>query len=363
MPLAKLTNEVSFYFEDYGAPPSNTQNYTTLVMLHGGAVHSATFRRLIPFAHQNNIRLVLVNRRGYPGTTPFTASELQCIYTADLPAQSDLLRSQGAYVAEFLLWFIRKEGIPPKLDTDGEKSGGISVLGWSIGNAPVISFLAHAHELSDADQAVLGAYLRTAIMYDPPSVTLGLPPPPPSPSGAFYAPGAEMELSMAERLLLCIQWVSTYNKHANLASRDPNGLVTGPHPPYAALDPLPLLVAMSQEEVAAQTDLEAFAAEALFYLIPADVYHSEFIQAYFPSLAEKAGGAGTTPALPDVRVRHVWCDMSVWQTVWAAWGVEKMLQEHKNGGRDVELVPLKGVNHFAHWDEPEKVMTLFASLA
>ncbi|OBZ68451.1 hypothetical protein A0H81_11547 [Grifola frondosa] len=319
MPFANLSGGVSFYFEDYGVPPSNTQTYTTLVMLHGSAFHSATFHRLVPFAHKHDIRLVLLNRRGYPNTTPFTASELQCLDTGDVQAQSNLLASRGSHIAEFL----------------------VCLLGWSLGNSPVVSFLAHVNELTAVEQAVLETNLRTVIVYDPPSVALGLPPPP----GTFYIPLQDENIPIADRLGLFMQWVSSYNTH-----------------PISSLE--------IHEEIASQVSFEPMEAEMKFQAIPTEVYFDHFMRAYFPLLSAGGSEAGedshtfTKPALPEIRVRHIWCDMSLWNAVWSAWYVEKMLAENgSSGGRDVELILFKGVNHFGHWDRPEEAMALFASLA
>ncbi|KAI0713888.1 hypothetical protein C8Q76DRAFT_732741 [Earliella scabrosa] len=52
---------------DSGAPTGST-DYTTLVLVHGLMWHGANFEKLLPYAKQNNARIIAVNRRDYPGS-------------------------------------------------------------------------------------------------------------------------------------------------------------------------------------------------------------------------------------------------------------------------------------------------------
>ncbi|KAI1789105.1 hypothetical protein LXA43DRAFT_1155890 [Ganoderma leucocontextum] len=70
-------------FHDTGAPEGSA-DYTTLVILHGYIWHSAIFTRLIPLTKENNTRLILLNRRGYPGSAPYTEQE-RAAFPALLP--------------------------------------------------------------------------------------------------------------------------------------------------------------------------------------------------------------------------------------------------------------------------------------
>ena len=96
MPTAPVDNYGTvLYFEDSGPPPGST-DYVTLVLVHGTCFHSgsykfirvpqfgiglttavtAVYKPMIPFAAQHNLRLVLLNMRGYPGSTPYSTEEL-----------------------------------------------------------------------------------------------------------------------------------------------------------------------------------------------------------------------------------------------------------------------------------------------
>lgn len=90
------------YFEDSGAPESSS-DYVTLILVHGAMVNSGmpsapdrfgfeqgysymcsgVFRRMLPFASANNLRLVLVNKRDYRGSTPYSQEELKDLASPD----------------------------------------------------------------------------------------------------------------------------------------------------------------------------------------------------------------------------------------------------------------------------------------
>lgn len=125
-----------------------------------------TFRPLLPLAAASHIRLVLVNRRGYHGSTPLDASETT---PEDVNASPKLyktfLQNRAKDLAAFLVKFIELEEIPPKIESPGRASGGISLVGWSLGNIPVMSLLGFADTLDSALIHKLETHLRKVIQY------------------------------------------------------------------------------------------------------------------------------------------------------------------------------------------------------
>ena len=73
------------------------------------------------------------------------------------------LQSMGVEIATFLTWFLGNHDIP-KLSAERTR-GGISLLGWSMGIAPVFSFLGHPGVMPDGTYTNLEPYLRTIIIY------------------------------------------------------------------------------------------------------------------------------------------------------------------------------------------------------
>ncbi|KAI0738065.1 hypothetical protein C8Q80DRAFT_1114191, partial [Daedaleopsis nitida] len=65
---------------------------------------------------------------------------------------------------------------------------------------------------------------------------------------------------------------------------------------------------------------------------------------------------------PDVEVRYLWCDRSIWEMPLAAFRLSRDLEEAKSQGKRVRIVNFvrfRGANHFAHWDLPEKTLAGF----
>jgi hypothetical protein len=71
-------------------------------------------------------------------------------------------------LAEFLGTFIEREKIP-RLEEhlDGTRSGGVAILGWSVGNMTVLSFLATARGpmISNQLSTLLEEYIGNCVLY------------------------------------------------------------------------------------------------------------------------------------------------------------------------------------------------------
>ena len=129
-------------------------------------IATAGFRSLIPIGKELNLRLVLLNLRGYPGSTPYSDDELE-LFGGSPNEQGKALKARGFELATFLRWFIEKESIPQiHTAAGGDKAvGGLSILAWSGGNSQTMPLFAYADELPEETQALLDKYLRSFIMY------------------------------------------------------------------------------------------------------------------------------------------------------------------------------------------------------
>lgn len=141
MPTAPVDNNgTELYYEDTGDVPGST-DYTTLVIYHGSAFTGSeciavaaasafwlsssahmlldTFHKLNPLGAANNIRLVILNRRDYAGSTKYTDENLKDLNAGD----KSFMERLGLEVAFFLLWFAAKHDIPKiSLDVNREAS-------------------------------------------------------------------------------------------------------------------------------------------------------------------------------------------------------------------------------------------------
>lgn len=170
------------YYEDTG-PVAGSKVYTTIVLFHGLIFHSGMshlvlpqpwlimvhdpgiFKRLLPSAQERGLRLVTVNWRDYPGSSPYTSEELDEFSSKSYEVQRAAMEKQGNHITTFIENFIKKEDIPP-LEREGlKKCGGLTVLTWSLGNVFLFPFLANAHRLSEGTRTFLERYLRTAIVF------------------------------------------------------------------------------------------------------------------------------------------------------------------------------------------------------
>ena len=88
---------------------------------------SVGLEKLHAFAHQFNMRTIIWNRRDYPGSTPYTDSELEDLSQG----RKIFIDRAGSQLGEFLFQLVDKEQIPRA--TDGGISGGIAIMGWSVG--------------------------------------------------------------------------------------------------------------------------------------------------------------------------------------------------------------------------------------
>jgi len=85
---------------------------------------TAIYRPMIPYAAARNVRLILVNVRDYPGSTPYSPSELAALNSSNLKEQWAMLNERGQEAAAFLLWFIQKERIPQIAGSQGDSGVG-----------------------------------------------------------------------------------------------------------------------------------------------------------------------------------------------------------------------------------------------
>ena len=121
---------------------------------------------MIPFAAANRVRLVLVNRRDYPGSTPFSDTELAELGSSHLKTRAKALAQQGTDIGLFLAWLIREEKIPAmSVDWKGKQQGGIVLVAWSLAHTPLAGFLASADTLPADTLRTLEPCLRAYCIF------------------------------------------------------------------------------------------------------------------------------------------------------------------------------------------------------
>jgi len=340
MPALLMTPSRNLSVHDTGAPEGES-SYTTLIFLHGYIWHSGTFARLLPFAKQYRVRMVLVNRRDYPGATTCSEEDLSNLKSASqdtTPEAANLLREfckvRARELHEWLQGFIELEGI--------SKAGGIIIIAWSLGVMFLHMLLTYAPTFPPISGGVdVAAYIKCAVAFDN---GMGYPPPPP----IYYHPLFDTSLAPAVRMNVFSTWISGYFKHGETPSdiefRTP--LSTPPS----------TVSTMSEDEVSsakhAPPSNPGGSEEMLIRASRQHLLHAKLRKAVlFPAIVDDGWS--------KVRWRMIWADHSVGEIVWSKWALEAEIEGAKKAGqyvRPVEIVRLRGANHFAPWDLPEQFL-------
>ena len=127
------------------------------------SLNSENFARLITLSEKHNTRVIALNRRDYIGTTLFSDRELAQISENSTQEQHEtFLRERGEEIAKFLVWIIKELKIPLASDSG---DGGLSLLGWSLGNIFTLAFMGHLHLYPTSCIETLEPYFRTFFIY------------------------------------------------------------------------------------------------------------------------------------------------------------------------------------------------------
>ena len=108
------------------------------------------------------MRFVALNRRNYPGTTPYSEEEINALVNGTKEQKDAWHRDRGHEVGIFIHNLISKENIPP-ISADRE-TGGIILLGWSAGAGDANATIAHANTLPSDIRSHLALYIRSVII-------------------------------------------------------------------------------------------------------------------------------------------------------------------------------------------------------
>ena len=109
------------------------------------------------------MRFVAVNRREYKGSTLFSDAEKAVLTNGTDEQKLQWLRDRGNELATFIHTFIRQRNLPPA-SADG-KSGGVALLGWSMGVSTTMATIANVDSFAPDIQLSLGSHLRVHIMH------------------------------------------------------------------------------------------------------------------------------------------------------------------------------------------------------
>ncbi|KAL0573129.1 hypothetical protein V5O48_008832 [Marasmius crinis-equi] len=358
MPLSARTytiiDDIKVFFTDTGAPP-DSDDYTTLITIHGFGFSGACFESIQSQAHAYNLRVVALNRRGYHGSTPFSDQEIDAVRG---PAESDarkFFERLGLHLSLFLEKFVREEKVPPVL---GRGKGGIAVMGWSLGGLFANALFANPDAMSEERYELLEGCIKDLVLYDPGN-SLGLPIPStlnlrnlfiPQISGDGSDPGKGFDQFIAwvtSRLEYTTQdgipTIESIEKTGALPKTEQN-----------------LADSLSRSEIERLTDAKA----AIRSDMPVPVWQGILNENTQKVLFDEAVAA---KFFPKLSITYLYAPHSVWLTVLAYGEAKKQYQQHikqKTAIRPIQFIKVEGADHFVHYNDPQNFLkTLVEALA
>ncbi|KAL0570732.1 hypothetical protein V5O48_011223 [Marasmius crinis-equi] len=321
----KLAGEVEIFFTDSGPPPDSV-DYTTVIILHGSAFNGRKppsspsvildtrantntnargrtdgFEKLHEHAHSLNMRLLLWNRRDYPGSTKYTQAELQDL----VEGRKIFLDRLGHQLADFILQFVEKEDIPPA--TSDCTRGGITIMGWSMGTATAMSLFSDPQLLSPGAYAVLEKYVKDLVLDEAYK------------NFAFWVSSFFDHKSLESGNLVDMDIMKKRSDEPTISKWSKEELIKWLTPEAGPRSEMPMYVEPMQNSLRNMT-------ERVFY-------DETLVKSYFPK----------------VKVTVLFGTRSCWHAVWAALKTGKMYEEKISEGkrpRTLQIVKIEGGNHY-----------------
>ncbi|KAK0224192.1 hypothetical protein IW262DRAFT_879465 [Armillaria fumosa] len=346
--VVNSTTGVHLAYLDTG-PPSHTSSYTTIFAVHGMVYTNLIFQKVMSVASSNGVRFVAIQRRPFPGSTPFTDEELNVTLTGGSgdEERNFEIEMRGHEIASFVDIFIQNHNLP-RVSSDGN-NGGVSLLGWSVGGGYVVAAIASIGTLPVDVQTRLGAYVRSMIVYEAAPIVLGLPTP-----SQNWAPLVDTTMPEDLRLPAFGQWCTGYFDHGNITLSSAHDLdslswiLTAPeYVPTFYKIPVEELERIARYGSDAATDLP-------FLFFFADQLNAVYRKAF--------NDEGISAILPLLKRSFLCGDKTGAFGVSGLWAVQDDQVENGTGTTvDYKLVP--GGNHFMIWDNPETIFSAFMDLA
>ncbi|KAF8629752.1 hypothetical protein AX15_003292 [Amanita polypyramis BW_CC] len=327
---------VQIAYTDTGAPSQSP--YITIVAIHGMCFSAPIFKRAQTAALKKGVRFVAINRRNYPGSTPFNEEQINVILNGSKEQKDALVQDSGHEIGLFIHKFAEKTNIPP-ISADG-KTGGIVLLAWSAGTSAATAAIAHADTLPSNVRSHLSLYIRSLILQESHQIMFGAPI-----SEYDYSPLIDTFIKPEDRHLVFGHFVSSYYDHGDITSKDPKTIswvVTSTTRPAT-------LYNMSKDE---QTEIICYGQESAFDLPWMAHFGEQLSFAYRKAFFDDA----TRKLFPHIKLTYFTGDRSPGFAINTYWTIEK---DVKDAGKSVNLRFVPGANHFYHWDYPEEAIDFY----
>ncbi|CAK5266496.1 unnamed protein product [Mycena citricolor] len=349
MPSFTLENGVDFSYTDSGAPQDKQTGYVTLILLHGIMFHNGkaiayacradqihlppgTFASLAEIGPSNGVRVIAVNRRGYPGTTPYSAEEMSLFVNGHEEDKERLLAEMGRDLALLIAGLVASFSLPAR----------VAVVGWSLGCLQVLSIVASVEHLPEQARRTLRGSVRSMILFQGPTMVFAIP----HPEG-LHVPHSDPDIPSDELSTFFARWVSSFFIHGDLTAHDPSALT------YDLTDPRrpPTTARISMEH--------------LIDFTASSKYDDALISQGFGSVTAKL----IDKSLFDVHVRgKLWIDTQFfvvagsadsWPTIYASWKLEERMLAEAKPECSITFKMVEGANHFFMIEDPQGTIDCF----
>ncbi|KAL1713022.1 hypothetical protein EV715DRAFT_212519 [Schizophyllum commune] len=354
MPTLTISTGLQYAYTDSG-PPENASSYSTLFFIHGYAFYSTAHdtsslpptsagrrssaftrtgicERLLPVASNQGIRLVCINRRAYPDSTPFSEDEQRIFRSGSDDERKALLRAEGEDLALLIDALIVELGLPER----------VTILAWSMGNVYLLSLLASIRRLPGEIAQRLRTHVTSFILWDPPDEALGYDRP------HIYTPFTDENVPLDQRGVAFVRWLGNYWTHDH-APRDPLRLSAC----SSSEGPPPTTDRMSPAEF---TDLTDFAAAST---CDNWVVHPKLMHLIADLREEALCDPKVMAEWQQPRIHYLWTEHAPWMVWWAKWCIEDDLASRREEMPGIQFRMMQGCNHFSQWDAPEVTLEAF----
>lgn len=320
-------------------PPSNA--YTTIFAVHGLAFNAGIFERVQACAKRANVRFVAVTRRNYQGSTPFTEAELKVLNGGSAEEKNAFLAKRGVELLIFIDKFLADQQIPLQAPEKGE-TGGVAIIGWSLGNTVALSAIANLSSIAPDAKARLAPLIHTLILHDPSKNILGH-----ASDANNWAPMNVIDKTIPKKseIPFFVWWVSSYFQHGDLSKRSHEELEY--HAPGFNRPPTVYSLASADR----LSVVESGAA------LKADVPYQVFLRPQFLASYNSLFSKELKDLLPNLKAFLISGEHSAAFSPSTAWMVQDHDKEH--GGGFIKAKILRGFNHFSAWDEPESTLQAY----
>ncbi|KAF8828365.1 hypothetical protein HHX47_DHR4000805 [Lentinula edodes] len=331
MPIFTLPNHVKFFYEDSGVP--NRENYITFFIIHGHTYHSGLFKPLLPIALIRGHRVLLVNRREYPGSSPYSPAELKVFAEGPDKERYRQLINDGHDLALLLNGLIQLLSLP--------ETNGVAIVSWSLGNMFGLPLLASITTLPVDIQCRLGLFVKRSILWDVPCEPMGIPFPP-----GIYHPFVDESTPIENRGAVFAKWLTSYFPHGDLSKHDFSSLNQCDHDDTRKHT----FEGLHEDDLVKIIDLS-----------PGARCDTHLCQTPYLAVEKEVANK----ALYDPDIRAAWKTMKIWAMFgdknpwniiycWWTWEAESKAADRKDPA--IHFTVNEGANHFFMWDNPNGCM-------